>query len=210
MLARILSAALAAAFLCSALAFASAEEMESYSFASGSKAYGGNGEDIRGFVDCQVVYRNDRPLIAYGAQKRLKEKGRFLYVILFSPDAPKSGIDVATDSSADGDAAKTSTKFTWNKCELHVQYQFVADPKTNKIVSESLHLNGKEVSADGPRLFLMDLSGEAAKMQPVKLALPAPPLKLQDARECLPELQLLIAQLKKDSPEVAKFLAGKR
>lgn len=190
-------------------AVATADE-DRYSYVSGHVAYGGDPGMQRGYVDGMLMYRNDRPVICFGLQKRMSDPGRYLYILLFKPDVPQGGFSVSGAGSSDGDAADVTTEFKVNGCRLEIAYKFKAEEK-GAVKSESLKINDLELSTDSTPIFLVDVSGDKAKLTPVKVKFTqAPPDVSQEKRmELAFHLEQTIAALKKDSPRVAEFLKTK-
>jgi hypothetical protein len=161
-----------------------------------------------------VVTRDDRPLICFGVQKRPADKGRFTYIILFSPTAPKSGFSVEAAGKSDGgngDSADVSAKFKLKEFELTVAYSFSSDKTTGALTSEKLLIDGQEVATQPTPVFLAERVGDKTMLTPVKVKVATLPPDLSDEKKDLYpfSLEQTIAALQKESPEVAAFLQKK-
>jgi hypothetical protein len=187
------------------------QAQEGYSYIAGHTAYSSNGETSRGFVDAQLMCHDSKPIICYGAQKRPADKGRFTYIILFAPDAPKSGFGCDFSGKTDGDAADVSATIKLKQFEVAVDYAYTTDEKTGELKSEKLSINGKETPTDPPQVYLAVREGEKTTLKPVKVKVTTvPPVIGAEDKNTHPfYLQQTIDALKKESPEIAEFLKKK-
>lgn len=187
---------------------------QSYSYVAGHIAHASSNDTTSGFVDAMIMSRDDRPVICFGAQKRPTDKGRFTYIILFSPTAPQSGFSVEAAGRSDGGsgaAADVSAKFKLKEFELTVAYSYASDKTTGALTSEKLQIDGKEVATEPTAVFLAERIDGKTKLNPVKVRVTTLPPDLGDEKkELYPfSLEQTIDALKKESPEVAAFLQKK-
>jgi hypothetical protein len=191
-----------------------ARGQEGYSYLAGHTTHASNGEKSHGFVDALLMCHDSRPVICYGAQKRPDDKGRFTYLILFAPNAPQSGFSGEVAGKTDGgkgDHADVTTKIKLKHCEIDVAYAYTSDEKTGALKSEKLLIGGNETPTDPAQVFLAVLEGEKTVLKPVKAKITTLPPDLgAEKKDSHPfYLQQTIDALKKDSPEIAAFLAKK-
>lgn len=187
------------------------QAQEGYSYIAGHISYSSSGDSSRGFVDAQLMTHDSRPIICYGAQKRPSDKGRFTYIILFAPDAPKSGLGCDFAGKTDGDAADVSATIKLKQFEVSVAYAYTSDEKTGELKSEKLSINGKETPTDPPQVYLAVREGEKSTLKPVKVKVTTvpPTIGAEDKGTHPFYLQQTIDALKKESPEIAEFLKKK-
>jgi hypothetical protein len=153
-----------------------------------------------------------RPIAWFGAVKPTDGKGRFLYLLIFKTPANfvADSFRISFDGRGSSDtgvegavAVRVGTKMA-----VEVAYKFATDPMTHAVQKQSLTVGGREVKADEPRVFVVDLTGEKVTYTPVKVGLPkeAPDVSESKHDTWGPAVQRAVDQLKKDSPELKKLL----
>jgi hypothetical protein len=162
-----------------------------------------------GYCNGVVVSDKGFPLVCFGLNKRPKEKGRYLYVLLFKngPDKPTAwGIRGRAQSS--GDSADDDLRITLGQRSVEVAYKYAADEKTHALKSETVKVGGAEIKKNGPRVFLVDLSGEKVKYRPLNVELPEAVPDFNDAEKKTWAATAVraVEELCKKSPEARIFL----
>jgi hypothetical protein len=176
---------------------------------TGSYQRAGGPDGTHGYCNAIVVFEKDLPLIGFGLNKRPREKARYTYVLLFKNKPGKlTGAGVGGSMRSDGNSVEESMRLTLGGKDVEVVYQFSADEKTHALKSETVKVGGTEVKADGPRVFLVDLTGEKVTYRPVKVALPAAVPDFDDGQKKTWAATAVraVEELCKKSPEVKKFL----
>jgi hypothetical protein len=166
-------------------------------------------EGAHGYCNGVVVFEKDLPLIGFGLNQRPKEKGRYTYVLLFKNKPGKlTGTGVSGTVRTTGSGAEERIRLTLGDKVVEVEYQFSADEKTHALKSETVKVGGAAVKPDGPRVFLVDLSGDKVTYRPVKVALPAAVPDFDDGeKKTWPATAVrAVEELCKKSPEVKQFL----
>lgn len=189
-----------------------AKETKAPSFLTCALARGGDRETVFGLCNGCVLLEEGRPIACFGVNKRPKEKGRYLYLILFrAPVGGQADFKVAGSGNTNADRALRDDYVVLGGKKIELAYQFAADEKSHALVSEALKVGGKEVKEGDPRVFLVDLTQDKVNYESVKVDLPdaVPDLKDDDKKEWAATLHEAIDQLKKKSPRIAKFLEEK-
>ena len=176
---------------------------------TGTYQRSGGPEGPHGYCNGVVVFEKDLPLIGFGLNKRPKEKGRYTYILLFKNGPGKllgQGVEARVRSS--GDNADEVLRIALGGKTVEVAYKYTTEDKTHALKSETVKVGGTEVKPDGPRVFLVDLSGEKVTYRPVKVALPAAVPDLNDGeKKTWPATAVrAVEEMCKKSPEVKKFL----
>jgi hypothetical protein len=169
----------------------------------------GDVADSVGYCNGVVVSENGLPLVCFGLNKRPKEKGRYLYVLLFKngPDKPTAwGVGGRTRSS--GDNADDDLRVKLGDKVIEVAYKYTADEKTHALKSETVKVGGAALKRNGPRVFLVDLSGEKVKYRPLNVDLPEAVPDFNDAEKKTWAATAVraVEELCKKSPEARIFL----
>jgi hypothetical protein len=172
---------------------------------------GGEGESAFGLCNGCVLIEDGRPVACFGFNKRPKERGRYIYLILFRAPAGASDFKIAGSGRTSADRATREDYVVLGGKRLDLTYQFTADEKTHAMTSEALKIGGKEIKEGDPRVFLVDLTQEKVVYEPVKVDLPdvVPDLADDDKKQWAETLHKAINQLRKKSPSVEKFLEDK-
>jgi hypothetical protein len=176
---------------------------------TGSFQRAGGPEGTHGHCNGIVVFEKDLPLIGFGLNKRPKEKGRYTYVLLFKNGPGKlTGTGVAGRLSSTGSSVDESMTLTLGGKAVEIEYKFTADEKTQALKSETVKVGGTAIKPGGPRVFLVDLSGDKVTYRPVKVALPEAVPDFDDGqKKTWPATALrAVEELCKKSPEVKQFL----
>jgi hypothetical protein len=167
------------------------------------------GDDSFGYCHGVVVFDKGVPVACFGVNKRPKDKGKYLYLLLFkAPAVPLAGQGVKGSASSKGDDADDALRITLGKKVIDLAYKYTADEKTHALTSETITVGKTPIKKGDPRVFLVDLTGKELTYRAVKVALPDEVPDLKDAeKKTWPGTVLrAVEQLRKKSPEVAKFL----
>jgi hypothetical protein len=91
---------------------------------------------------------------------------------------------------------------------IEVAYMYTADEKTHALKSETVKVGGAAIKRNGPRVFLVDLSGEKVTYRPVRVELPkaVPGLDDEGKKSWAATAVRAVEELCKESPEVRIFL----
>jgi hypothetical protein len=175
----------------------------------GSYQRSGGPEGSFGHCNGVAVFEKGRPLIAFGLNKRPKEKTRYTYLLLFKNGPAKpSGIGVGGTLRSTGNGADESIQLTLGDKVVEVAYKYTADEKTHALKSETVKVGGAEIKRNGPRVFLVDLTQDKVKYRPVNVELPGAVPDFNDAeKKTWPATAVrAVDELCKKSPEVKIFL----
>jgi hypothetical protein len=174
----------------------------------------GKGKDGYGHCGLCVVTKDGRPMAAFTLDKRPGEDHRYAYLLIFPPTVP-AGVGTAVGTAAAVSASNTELSLTgevlFGGKAVPIKYKATYDEATNKLTSETITLDGKELKKGDPRVYLVDLSGDKPVLKPVKVDLPAsvPDLAEEDSKAWGAAVAKGLDQLKEKSPEVKAFLTPK-
>jgi hypothetical protein len=135
---------------------------------------------------------------------------QYLYLLLLKSPGKTSGTGASGRAGSSGDNTDESFKLKLGKKVIHVAYKYTTDDKTRALTSETIKVGTTDIKKDGPRVFLVDLTGEKVTYKPVKVALPDVVPDLTDKDSWAKTIIQAVEQLRKKSPEVKKFLAKDR
>jgi hypothetical protein len=175
----------------------------------GSYQRSGGGGDSHGHCNGVAVFDKGMPLVAFGLNKRPKEKTRYTYLLLFKNGPVKpTGTGVGGTFRSSGNGVDESIRLTLGDKDVEVAYQYTSDDKTQALKSETVKVGGTEVKPGGPRVFLVDLTGEKVTYRPVKVDLPAavPDFNDGEKKTWAATAVRAVDELCKKSPEVKTFL----
>lgn len=175
----------------------------------GSYQRAAGGGDSHGHCNAVAVFDKGMPLVAFGLNKRPKEKARYTYLLLFKngPGKP-AGSGVAGTLRSTGNGADETFQLTLGDKVVEVAYKYDSDARTHALKSEAVKVGGTEVKPGGPRVFLVDLSGEKVTYRPVKVDLPAavPDFDDGEKKTWAATAVRAVDELCKKSPEIKTFL----
>ncbi len=168
----------------------------------------GSGNDTWGYCTSAVVFDKGFPLVCFGLNKRPKEKGQYLYILLFK-NGPAKPTSQGISAGVQGNGARTDEeeRVTLGDKEVKIALQYGIDDKTNVLKDEVIRVGGTEIKGDA-RVFLVDLSQKEVTYKPVKVALPTEVPDVGDeGHKTWPATVLrAVEQLRQKSPEVRRFL----
>jgi hypothetical protein len=187
---------------------------DKYFYLSGAAVSGRAGDTSYGLAGGVLVCEQKplRPIAWFGAAKPSDGKSKFLYLLIFKTHAGFDGSrDFGTSMSgggSSGEGVEGTMAVELAKKKVEVAFKFPTDPKTHAVLKQSLTVGGQAVKEGDPRVFVVDLTGEKVTFTPVKVELPkdAPDVSQEKNEEWGAEVQRVIEQLKKDSPELKKIL----
>jgi hypothetical protein len=184
-----------------------------YTFFSDTEYRGASGDLTYGLATAVVVceQRTLKPIACFGAAKPTNGQAHFLYLLIFKTKSDARVFGLSADSHGSSDAgAAGKVVVRLGKKQVEIAYDLTTDPKTHAVGKQSLALAGREVREGGPRVFVVDLTGEAVRCTPVKVELPkgVPDVSQGKGQAWGAVIEKAIEQLKKDSPELAKLLAA--
>src|SRR5262249_36646361 len=132
-----------------------------------------DGDKVFGHSTAAVVFDKDLPLVGFGLNKRADGKTRYTYVLLFkNPPGKLKGQGITGNFKHLISEVEENFTLQMGKKKLDIGYAYKSDPETGKLTSETVTLGGKEMPADGPRVFLVDLTQDSVSVKPVKVDLP--------------------------------------
>jgi hypothetical protein len=176
---------------------------------TGSYQRAGGPEGSHGHCNGVAVFDKGLPLVAFGLNKRPKEKTRYAYLLLFKNGPGKlTGTGVGGTLRSSGTGADETIQLTLGDKVVEVAYKYDTDEKTHALKSETVKVGGTEVKPGGSRVFLVDLSGEKVTYRPVKVDLPAavPDFNDGEKKTWAATAVRAVDELCKKSPEVKIFL----
>jgi hypothetical protein len=169
-----------------------------------------DGDDTFGYCNGVVVFDKGLPVACFGLNKRPKDKGKYLYFLLFKTSpGPLGGLGTeGNTTSREDDEADDTLRITLGKKVIEVAYKYTADKKTHALKSETITVGKSEIKKGDPRVLLVDLTKEVVTYRAIKVALPDEVPDLTDSKKKTWPGTVLraVEQLRKKSPEVAKFL----
>ena len=132
------------------------------------------GIGARQLIALCAIEGGKQPIACFGLTKLPGEEPRYSYLLIFKPPSgkPKGGIGTECKGSctiSDEDFHldfQGQVKVVGKMVE--VAYQFKYDAEKKAIKDEVLKLGGKEISTEGPRVFLVDLGAEKMTYTPLK------------------------------------------
>lgn len=169
-----------------------------------------------GFVGSCLLEIDGAPAACFGLDKQEGGKARYTYLLLFKVDpknesgsgtggsvAGSTGTDGSRDIKVEVEAMPAGRKVT-------VAYKLKSEAKTGKVLEESLTVEGKDYGKDGPRVFLVDLTGEKATCVPIKDFVPTAVPDFAAPDEWAAPITKTIAELKEKSPAAKEFFGQPR
>jgi hypothetical protein len=189
---------------------------DNYAYFSDREYRGSNGDQSYGLATGVLVCEQKppirlRPVAWFGAVKPADGKSQFLYLLIFKTPAnfDAGSLETSFDGHGSSDTGAEGTVATRvGTKKVGVTYKFALDPVTHALRKQSLTVGGREVKAGEPRVFVVDLTGEAVTYTPVNVELPkeAPDVSQANDHTWGPAVERAVDQLKKDSPELKKLL----
>jgi hypothetical protein len=168
-----------------------------------------------GFIGSCLLEIDGLPAACFGLDKQEGGKPRYTYLLLFKV-GPPGGRGSGTGGSFAGSTGSDGSRDVKLEVEarpvgrkVSVKYGLKTEAKTGQVLEESLTVEGKEYGKDGPRVFLVDLTGENTICVPVKDFVPAtvPDFAAQD--EWAAQIVKVIAEAKEKSLAAKEFFSGK-
>jgi hypothetical protein len=132
--------------------------------------------------------------------------------LLFKPDlkgkgGTSAGGETKESSIGSEGKGKADLKLFLSVQGREVKVDYKLDLDGEKVVSETLKVDGKEYDRDGPRVFLIDLADKNAAIIPLKLTPQAVP-ELADEGAWGTQILAAVKELQEKSPEAKAFFAG--
>jgi hypothetical protein len=186
---------------------------------------GGNGQKDHVGLNGVLLLVGNRPIACFGMRATTGEKGKYIYIILFKNGPAgfpsKDSFYAADGSGNEGEffeKTKSTVTIMLGGKKLQLAYNHERDPKSYELKSEMLKLGETEIKENNPRVFLVDLAQEKITYRPVQVKLPEvvpafpPPKQVDDKKseqyKAWPAMLMqTVEQLKKNSPEIKKFMA---
>ena len=162
-----------------------------------------------GFCAQCVLEVDGKPAAAFGLRQAPGGKAKYNYLLLFKAD-PKA----ESNSSAGGESKESSIGSDGKgKSDLRlfakvqgreVKVDHQIDVDGEKVISETLKVDGKEYDKDGPRVFLVDLVDKKAAIVPIKVTPQAVP-DFADEDAWGKQILAAVKELCEKSPEAKAF-----
>lgn len=174
-----------------------------------------SGEATTALVGGALLCRQQtlRPVAWFGAYQAKNEKPQYLYLLIFKT-AENFTNGGGASFSFEGGAADAEQhgrmSATLAEKKIEVKYRFTVDEATGKLTAQSLTVDGKELLEDTPRVFVVDLTGDAVAYHPIDAPFPeeVPDLTLSNHDEWGVTLVRALEQLRAASPELNKRLTS--
>ena len=193
------------------LSSASAEEKPAVrTISSSGYSLAGEGKSSYGISSTSLMARNGRPIACYGLVKASGEAEKYTYFIVFkSPPEVRRPVEFLLGGGANmGQTVEVNETGTvvLGERKSSLRYKLVANDDFTKIKSESLTIDGKEIETKDARVFLVDLTQEKPKCQPLKIDPPKSVPDLAQKKDAIKIIEEAVEELKKQSKEVREFL----
>lgn len=167
-----------------------------------------DGDKISGGIGACLMHRADKPVACFGLTKSADSAGRYTFLVLFKTGDKKfQGSDASNRVTANGKTTTTNTRFTFGKSELPFQLVERLEEEALRVVALKLMVGDKELTDQGPRVVLADLTGENPSYRLVQVELPksVPDLADLEEKKTWPAaLDMAIKELKEKSAEVKR------
>src|SRR5262249_28305472 len=137
----------------------------------------------------------------------LQERGKepeLVYLVLFSKKLPQKA-DLSSKCSTDDNISRGDYSVDLAGQALKVSYEYKFDRNAGRVTSRTIKVGDHVWKADGPRIFLADVSGDKLTLVPVEVKIPAgtPSPSADDLKG---KLRKEIAAIVKDAKAVREFL----
>jgi hypothetical protein len=164
------------------------------------------GDKVAGRIGACLAGVNKKPKMCFGLAKEFDGDAEFTFVVLFKTgkkDAEPTGS--GGEVSSDGTTATLKYKYELGDFELPVTLESKRDAKARKVTTTKVVVGTIDVTAKGPGVVVVDLTGEKPAYTFVKVALPKCKIDLADTdHKTWPKaIDEAVAELKKASKEVA-------
>ena len=167
-----------------------------------------------GFLGQCVLEVDGKPAAAFGLRQAPGGKPKYNFLLLFKPD-PKgesgtSSSGQAKESSIGSDGkGKVDLRLSMSVQGREVKVDYKLDADGEKVISETLKVDGKEYDKDAPRVFLVDLADKKAAIIPIKVMPQAVP-DFADEEAWGKQILAAVKELCEKSPEAKAFFAAER
>ena len=152
-----------------------------------------------------VMLRNSRPEACFDLIRNRGGSPELNYLVLLPPGQLPPKLKISFECASNDKRAHGQYSLDLAGKPLKVKYDFEVDSDAQASHVKSIELNGEAWKADGPRVFLADISGDVVKLKPVKARLPED-LPTPDDDDLKHRLRRVIEVLARDHEEVRQFL----
>jgi hypothetical protein len=157
-----------------------------------------------------MIVRDDNdhksPSFALATIRTPNHDTRLLFLMLFNDHGRQiTGAGWSSNSGIEvGDVRHATTAIIHKTKKIRFAFAY----KSGDEPSESFAINGKVLGNKTPRVFIVDLSGKEPSLVGINVELPksVPDFTSDDARQVGREWKRMIAELKRSSPELQKFI----
>ena len=156
-----------------------------------------------------LVAREREAGVAFGSVRLARGKRAPAYVLILDHRLGGEGKSEFADSaSADENKAEAKQTITIDGHTLELEYRLALEPRTRKLVKESLTLNDKAIDLTRGRVFLVDLRSSPPRWEQVKVELPAEVDAATAKKSASTLAATLLAHLRGKDRRVKEFAAA--
>jgi hypothetical protein len=196
-----------AACVLAACATLHAAEDSSPGFSISNQFVAKSGGKVSGSIGACLMDRGDKPVVAFGLEKSPDADAKYTFFVLFKTGGKKfRGSGTGSEITSDGKTSTWKTKLSFGEMELPIHTVSTRDVATNKTTVSKLVIGDKEITEKGPKVVLVDVTGEKPTYRLVQVELPksAPDLADEEEKTWPAALDAAIKELKEKSEEVRR------
>lgn len=196
-----------ACFLLIPVASLCAAEDTSPGFSISNHLVAKSGGKVSGSIGACLMNRGDKPVVGFGLEKSPDADAKYTFFVLFKTGGKKfRGSGTSSEIMADGKTTTWKTMLSFGEMELPIHTVSTRDEATNKTIVSKLLIGDKEITEKGPKVVLVDVTGEKPTYRLVQVELPksAPDLADEDEKTWPASLDAAIKELKEKSEEVKR------
>jgi hypothetical protein len=151
-----------------------------------------------------LLMKEGRPEACFDLLQERGKEPELVYLVLFSRKVPRKS-DLSSKCSTDDGVSRGDYSLDLAGQALKVSYEYKIDNKAGRVTSRSIKVGDHVWKADGPRVFLADVSGDKLDLIPVEVKIP-PAIPSPSADDLKGKLRKGIAAIATDAKAVRDFL----